>query len=61
MAEVADLFVLLRAETAPFARGMSEAAAKGESFTAKMGGVGGMMTKLGRPPPSSVSVWLPSR
>ncbi|MFE2832158.1 phage tail tape measure protein [Streptomyces mirabilis] len=48
MAEVADLFVLLRAETAPFTRGMSEAAAKGESFTAKMGGVGGMMTKLGK-------------
>ncbi|MEU5477429.1 phage tail tape measure protein [Streptomyces mirabilis] len=48
MAEVADLFVLLRAETAPFARGMSEAAARGESFTAKMGGVGAMMTKLGK-------------
>ncbi|MFE2486069.1 phage tail tape measure protein [Streptomyces mirabilis] len=48
MAEVADLFVLLRAETAPFTRGMSEAAAKGESFTAKMGGAGAMMTKLGK-------------
>lgn len=48
MAEVADLYILLRAETAPFRRGMSEAAATGESFTAKMGGVGGVMTKLGK-------------
>ncbi|NUS29185.1 MAG: phage tail tape measure protein [Streptomyces sp.] len=45
--EVADLFVILRAETAPFMSGMRGAAEEGESFTAKMGGVGGMMTKLG--------------
>ncbi|MEU2859909.1 phage tail tape measure protein [Streptomyces mirabilis] len=48
MSEVANLWVTLRAETAPFTRGMSEAAAKGESFTAKMGGVGTMMGKLGK-------------
>ncbi|MGW1071592.1 phage tail tape measure protein [Streptomyces sp. NPDC002537] len=48
MAEVADLWVTLRAETAPFRRGMSEAAATGESFTARMGGIGGVMTKLGK-------------
>ncbi|MFL4491572.1 phage tail tape measure protein [Streptomyces sp. VTCC 41912] len=47
MADVADLFVVLRAETAPFTAGMRTAAAEGESFTAKMGGVGGVMTKLG--------------
>lgn len=46
--EVADLFVILRAETAPFTRGMGDAAAKGESFTAKMGGVGNALTKLGK-------------
>ncbi|MFF2933534.1 phage tail tape measure protein [Streptomyces mirabilis] len=48
MSEVANLWVTLRAETAPFTRGMSEAAVRGESFTAKMGGVGAMMTKLGK-------------
>jgi TP901 family phage tail tape measure protein len=45
--EVADLFVILRAETAPFMAGMKGASEEGESFVAKMGGVGGMMTKLG--------------
>ena len=45
--EVADLFVILRAETAPFMAGMKGAAEEGESFTAKMGGLSGMMTKLG--------------
>lgn len=48
MADVADLWVTLRAETAPFRRGMGEAATTGESFTAKMGGIGGAMTKLGK-------------
>ncbi|MEV8480316.1 phage tail tape measure protein, partial [Streptomyces sp. NPDC051173] len=47
MPDVADLFVILRAETAPFTAGMRTASAEGESFTAKMGGVGGAMTKLG--------------
>ncbi len=47
MADVADLFVILRAETAPFTAGMRTASAEGESFTAKMGGVGGAMTRLG--------------
>lgn len=47
MPEVADLYVILRAETAPFAAGMRTASAEGESFTAKMGGIGGAMTKLG--------------
>ncbi|MFE5582565.1 phage tail tape measure protein [Kitasatospora sp. NPDC056531] len=45
--EVADLFVILRAETAPFMAGMKGASEEGESFVAKMGGLGGMMTKLG--------------
>lgn len=48
MAEIADLWVALRAETAQFSRGMATAAESGESFTAKMGGVGGMLTKLGK-------------
>ncbi|MGW5477715.1 phage tail tape measure protein [Streptomyces sp. NPDC004008] len=48
MAEVADLFVTLRAETAPFTRGLGDAAVKGESFTQRMGGLGGMMSKVGK-------------
>lgn len=48
MADVADLWVTLRAETAPFRRGMAEASTTGESFTAKVGGIGGAMTKLGK-------------
>ncbi|MFI2202664.1 phage tail tape measure protein [Streptomyces sp. NPDC020192] len=48
MSEVANLWVTLRAETAPFTRGLGDAAAKGESFTQRMGGVGGMMTKVGK-------------
>ncbi|RCH70433.1 phage tail tape measure protein [Streptomyces sp. SDr-06] len=47
MTEVADLFVILRAETAPFASGMRTAATEGESFTAKMGGVSAAMSKVG--------------
>jgi TP901 family phage tail tape measure protein len=47
-AEVADLFAVLRVETAPFARGLGEAAVRGESFTQRMGGLGGMMTKVGK-------------
>ena len=48
MSEVADLWVTLRAETAPFTRSMSEAGAEGESVTKKLGGVSGAMTKLGK-------------
>ena len=48
MPDVADLWVTLRAETAPFRRGMAEASTSGESFTARMGGIGGAMTKLGK-------------
>ena len=48
MADVADLFVTLRTETSPFTRGLGEAASQGESFTTKMGGLGGMMTKVGK-------------
>src|SRR5690348_14229428 len=48
MSEVGDLWVTLRAVTEPFRRGMGEAAASGESFTAKMGGLGATMSKLGK-------------
>ncbi|MFF3151800.1 phage tail tape measure protein [Streptomyces sp. NPDC057910] len=44
---IAELFVILRSETTPFTGGLRTAAAEGESFTAKMGGIGGAMTKLG--------------
>jgi TP901 family phage tail tape measure protein len=47
VADVADLFVRLRAETAPFTMGMRRAAEEGESFTARMGGARAAMTKLG--------------
>ncbi|MGW2936082.1 phage tail tape measure protein [Streptomyces sp. NPDC001156] len=47
MPEVADLYAILRAETAPFMRGMRAAAEEGESFTTRMGGVGKTMSKLG--------------
>jgi TP901 family phage tail tape measure protein len=47
MADVADLFVRLRAETAPFTMGMRRATTEGESFTASMGGARAAMTKLG--------------
>jgi phage-related protein len=45
--EVADLFVILRAETAPFMRGMKAAAAEGETMTTRMGGVGKVFNKIG--------------
>ncbi|WBP89542.1 phage tail tape measure protein [Kitasatospora cathayae] len=45
--EVADLYSILRVETAPFSAGLRTASEEGESFTAKMGGLGGMMSKLG--------------
>ncbi|MFD9564340.1 phage tail tape measure protein [Streptomyces sp. NPDC059994] len=48
MAEVADLFVRLRAETGQFTRGMTQAGQTGESFTQRMGGLGGMLTKVGK-------------
>ncbi|WP_037616465.1 phage tail tape measure protein [Streptomyces aureus] len=47
MAEVADLWVTLRAETAPFTRGMRRASEEGESFTSRMGGASAMLKKLG--------------
>ncbi|MET7781504.1 phage tail tape measure protein [Streptomyces mirabilis] len=48
MTEVANLWVTLRAETAAFTRGMTEAGTKGESFTAKMGVAGNALAKLGK-------------
>ncbi|MFE2969922.1 phage tail tape measure protein [Streptomyces sp. NPDC059340] len=47
MADVADLFVRLRAETAPFSAGMRRASEEGESFTARMGGAQAMLRKVG--------------
>lgn len=47
MAEIADLFVRLRAETAPFSRNMRAASEEGESFTTRMGGASAMLKKLG--------------
>lgn len=47
MSEVADLFVILRAETAPFTRNLRAAAAEGETFTSKMGGLGKTVNKIG--------------
>ncbi|MFF7158120.1 phage tail tape measure protein [Streptomyces sp. NPDC008139] len=44
---VSDLFITLRAETAPFTRGMRTAAEEGESFTSRMGGMRAAMVKLG--------------
>ncbi|MFE9127105.1 phage tail tape measure protein [Streptomyces sp. NPDC007148] len=46
-AEVADLYAVLRAETAPFTRGMRAASEEGESFTTRMGGASAMLKKLG--------------
>lgn len=48
MAEVADLFVRLRAETAPFTAGMAAASRGGESFMTRMGGLQGLLTKVGQ-------------
>ncbi|ELP67683.1 tail tape measure protein, TIGR01760 family [Streptomyces turgidiscabies Car8] len=47
MAEIADLFVRLRAETAPFAAGMRRASEEGEALTSRMGGATAMLRKLG--------------
>lgn len=47
MAEVADLYAVLRAETAPFTRGMRQASEEGEAFTSRMGGASAMLKKLG--------------
>ncbi|MEV6580281.1 phage tail tape measure protein [Streptomyces sp. NPDC051582] len=47
MPEVADLFVRLRAETSQFTAGMAAASRGGESFMARMGGVQGLLTKVG--------------
>lgn len=48
MAEVADLFVTLRAVTSPFTRAMAEAKGSGEAFGAKVGGLSGAMATLGK-------------
>jgi TP901 family phage tail tape measure protein len=47
VAEIADLFVRLRAETAPFTAGMRRASEEGESFTTRMGGATAMLRKVG--------------
>lgn len=46
-AEIADLYTVLRSETAPFSRGLRTAAEEGESFTTRMGGLRQTMVKLG--------------
>jgi len=46
--EIANLFVRLRAETAPFMQGMRSATAEGETFTQRMGGVGNALARLGK-------------
>jgi TP901 family phage tail tape measure protein len=45
--EVADLYAVLRAETAPFTRNMRLASEEGESFTTRMGGATAMLKKVG--------------
>lgn len=45
--EVADLYAVLRLVTAPFSAGLRTAASEGESFAARLGGVGGALNKLG--------------
>lgn len=47
MSEVANLYVTLRSETAPFTAGMRRASQEGESFTTRMGGASAMLRKLG--------------
>jgi len=44
---VADLFITLRAETAPFISGLRGAGEEGESFVARMGGPLGVLNKVG--------------
>ena len=46
-AEIADLYTVLRAETAPFTAGMRRASEEGEAFTTRMGGASAMLRKLG--------------
>ncbi|WP_405489102.1 phage tail tape measure protein [Streptomyces sp. NBC_00096] len=48
MTEVGDLFIRLRAETSQFTAGMAAASRGGESFVARMGGVQGLLTKVGQ-------------
>jgi TP901 family phage tail tape measure protein len=48
VAEVADLFVRLRAETGQFTTGMAAASRGGESFMTRMGGLQGLLTKVGQ-------------
>jgi TP901 family phage tail tape measure protein len=48
VSEVANLYVTLRSETAPFTRGMRQASAEGESFTTRMGGLGALVSKVGK-------------
>ncbi|MQS14526.1 phage tail tape measure protein [Streptomyces kaniharaensis] len=45
--EVADLFVVLRAETAPFLAGMRTAGEEGEAFGGRMAGPLGVLSKIG--------------
>jgi TP901 family phage tail tape measure protein len=47
VADIADLFVRLRAETAPFSAGMRRASEEGESLTTRMGGASAALRKLG--------------
>jgi TP901 family phage tail tape measure protein len=44
---VEELYVTLRAETAPFTRGLRQASEEGESFTSRLGGMRAGLTKLG--------------
>lgn len=47
MSEVGDLYVTLRAVTAPFKTAMKEAAAEGEASTTKIGGAFSKLAKIG--------------
>lgn len=47
MADIGELFVRLRAETAPFSAGMRRASQEGESLTTRMGGASAALRKLG--------------
>ncbi|MEV8324504.1 phage tail tape measure protein [Kitasatospora sp. NPDC056731] len=45
--EVADLYAILRVETAPFTAGLRTASEEGESFAARSGGIGTALSKIG--------------
>ncbi|MFK0222240.1 phage tail tape measure protein [Streptomyces vinaceus] len=48
MPDVGDLYIRLRAETSQFTAGMSSAGREGEGFMTRMGGVQGLLEKMGK-------------